>query len=43
MNEIFQKVGIPVETHYGFQYDNEGNPIDDPCTYTIYKKRKAAR
>lgn len=38
MNDIFRKVGIPIETKYGFQYDREGNPVDDPCTYTIYKK-----
>jgi len=43
MNDIFQKVGVPVETKYGFQYDHGGNPIDDPCTYTIYKKRKGAQ
>jgi hypothetical protein len=43
MNDIFQKAKIPVETPYGFQYDRGDNPIDDPCTYTIYRRRKNER
>lgn len=36
--EICQKAGLKMKNQFGFQYDKDGNPIDDPCRYIIYKK-----
>jgi hypothetical protein len=40
MNDIFKNGGVPVKIQYGFQYDPDGNPIDETYTYTIYRKGK---
>lgn len=36
--EICQKAGLKMRNQWGFQYDKDGNPIDDPCRYVVYKK-----
>ncbi|MFH0811823.1 MAG: hypothetical protein V2A69_03155 [Pseudomonadota bacterium] len=34
--------GWPIfECHYGKQFDDDGNPIDDPCREIIYKQPKS--
>jgi hypothetical protein len=34
---IWAKYGIKMKIAWGQQYDDEGNKIDDPCIYYIYK------
>lgn len=37
LNEIFKKSGVPIEIQWGRQCNEQGEPIDDPCKYVIYK------
>jgi len=39
LNDIFKEAGVPVEIQWGRQYDEKGNPIDEPCKYVIYKEK----
>lgn len=36
-NELWRELGIKVEIQWGKQYDDKGNPIEEPCKYIIYK------
>jgi len=35
--EIWDKYGIKMKIAWGKQYDDQGNKIDEPCIYYIYK------
>jgi hypothetical protein len=37
LNELFRELGIKVKIEYGRQYDDQGNKIDEPCKYIVYK------
>ncbi len=37
-NKLSEKYGVPLRVEYGRQYDNDGNPVNEPCKYIIYKK-----
>jgi hypothetical protein len=37
LNELFEELGIKIKIEYGRQYDDQGNRIDEPCKYIIYK------
>ena len=36
-NEIFKELGLNMEIKWGKQYDDNGNKINEPCRYLIYK------
>jgi hypothetical protein len=37
LNELFKELGIHVKIEYGRQYDDQGNKINEPCNYYVYK------
>jgi hypothetical protein len=37
-NDLFQKLGVPVEITWGKQYDDEGKATGETCRYIIRKK-----
>jgi hypothetical protein len=37
LNELFGELGIKIKIEYGRQYGDQGNKIDEPCKYIIYK------
>ena len=37
LNELFKELGLKIKIEYGRQYDDEGNKIDEPCKYIVYK------
>jgi len=37
LNELWKELGLNVELQWGRQYDNQGNRIDEPCKYIVYK------
>ncbi len=37
LNELFKELGINVKIEYGRQYDDQGNKINEPCKYYVYK------
>lgn len=37
LNELFKELGIKVNIEYGRQYDDQGNKINEPCKYIVYK------
>ena len=37
LNELLKELGIPIEVQWGRQYDDQGNRIDEPCKYIVYK------
>ena len=37
LNELFNELGINVKIEYGRQYDDQGNKINEPCQYMVYK------
>jgi hypothetical protein len=37
LNELFKELGIKVKIEYGSQYDDQGNKINEPCKYYVYK------
>jgi hypothetical protein len=37
LNELFKELGINVKIEYGRQYDDQGNKINEPCNYYVYK------
>lgn len=39
LDELMKEWNLPfrMETIYGRQFDDEGNPIDEPCKYIIYE------
>ena len=36
-NELWKGLGIAAQLQWGRQYDDQGNKIDEPCKYLIYK------
>lgn len=36
-NELWKELGIAAQLQWGRQYDDQGNKIDEPCKYIIYK------
>lgn len=36
-NELWKDLGITAQLQWGRQYDDQGNKIDEPCKYIIYK------
>lgn len=36
-NNLFEKLGLPVEMEWGTQYDEEGKPTGESCRYIIRK------
>jgi hypothetical protein len=36
-NQAFKNLGIKVEVKWGRQYDDQGNKVNEPCRYIIYK------
>ena len=36
-NELFKELGVKVEVQWGRQYDDDGNKINEPCKYVVYK------
>lgn len=37
LNELLEELGAKVRIEYGSQYDDQGNKIDEPCQYIVYK------
>jgi hypothetical protein len=37
LNELFKERGIKILIEYGRQYDDQGNKINEPCKYYVYK------
>ena len=37
LNELLEELGVKVRIEYGRQYDDQGNKIDEPCQYIVYK------
>jgi hypothetical protein len=37
INEVYASLKLKIEIKWGRQYDEQGNKIDDPCRYIIYK------
>ena len=37
LNELLKKLGLKIKIEYGRQYDDQGNKIDEPCKYIVYK------
>ena len=37
LNELFQEIGIKIKIEYGRQYDDQGNKVNEPCKYLVYK------
>ena len=35
--ELWKEIGIAAQLQWGCQYDGQGNKIDEPCKYLIYK------
>jgi len=38
LNALWKELGIKAELQWGRQYDDQGNRIDEPCKYIVYKK-----
>jgi hypothetical protein len=36
-NQVFKNLGLKMEVVWGRQYDDDGNQIDEPCRYIVYK------
>jgi hypothetical protein len=41
-NELWKDLGLAIELRWGRQYDNQGNKIDEPCKYILYKRDTTA-
>jgi len=39
-NNLFQRLGIPIEVEWGRQYDDDGKATGEPCRYIIRKTNK---
>ena len=37
LNELWKELGLKVELRWGRQYDDQGNQINEPCKYIVYK------
>ncbi len=37
LNELFKELGLKIKIEYGRQYDDNGNKIDEPCKYIVYR------
>jgi hypothetical protein len=37
LNELLKEKGIKIRIEYGRQYDDQGNKINEPCQYIVYK------
>jgi hypothetical protein len=37
INEVFRNLNLKMKIQWGRQYDEQGNKINDPCRYLIYK------
>lgn len=37
LNELLKELGIKIKVEWGRQYDDQGNKIEEPCKYIIYK------
>ncbi len=37
LNELFKDMDIKIKIEYGRQYDDQGNKINEPCKYYVYK------
>jgi len=37
MNKLSEKYGVGLRIEYGRQYDDDGNLVDEPCKYIVYK------
>jgi len=37
LNDLWKELGVKAELQWGAQYDDQGNKIDDPCKYIVYK------
>jgi hypothetical protein len=37
INEVFRNLDLKMEIRWGRQYDDQGNKINEPCRYIIYK------
>ena len=37
LNDLWKKLGLKAELQWGPQYDDQGNKVDKPCKYIVYK------
>ena len=37
LNELFKELGLKIKIEYGRQYGDQGNKMDEPCQYFVYK------
>ena len=37
LNALWKELGLKVELRWGRQYDDQGNQINEPCKYVVYK------
>jgi len=37
LNELWKELGVKAELQWGPQYDDQGNKVDKPCKYMVYK------